>query len=44
VHKLAKEFKDGDAAVNPQNGACEYCKIKPICRIRSGGEVQADEE
>jgi ATP-dependent helicase/nuclease subunit B len=44
VQNLATEFKEGEAAVNPQNSACEYCDIKPICRIKSAGVAEEDEE
>jgi RecB family exonuclease len=43
VLRLADEFKRGDAAVAPLPCACDYCKIKPICRVSTaaledGGE------
>ena len=41
VHQLAQEFREGQAAVTPQFGACSYCRIKPICRI---GAAAADTE
>jgi ATP-dependent helicase/nuclease subunit B len=44
VHQLAQEFMQGVAAVSPQNGACEYCRIKPICRIRDAALGQDDDE
>ena len=44
VHHLATEFKNGEAAVNPQNSACDYCEIKPVCRIKSAGAAEEDEE
>jgi probable DNA repair protein len=33
VTKLAQEFETGRAPVDPRPGACEFCGIKPICRI-----------
>ena len=33
LQKLAMEFMAGDAAVNPQPGACDYCELASVCRI-----------
>ncbi len=40
VYRLAKQFKDGFAPVDPAKGACDYCSQKPFCRINEmrGGE------
>jgi ATP-dependent helicase/nuclease subunit B len=45
VTRLAKEFESGRAPVSPSRGACEYCGIKPICRIEeSRGGAGEDSE
>jgi ATP-dependent helicase/nuclease subunit B len=33
VLQLAHEFESGAAQVNPREKACQYCSIKPVCRI-----------
>ncbi len=33
LQRLVREFLDGDAAVQPQPGACEYCHLPMLCRI-----------
>ena len=33
LQQLAIEFMTGDAAVNPQPGACDYCDLASLCRI-----------
>jgi ATP-dependent helicase/nuclease subunit B len=33
VLQLAQEFESGAAEVNPREKACQYCSIKPVCRI-----------
>ena len=33
VTSLAEEYESGYAAVAPLKGACDYCDIKPVCRI-----------
>ncbi len=33
VTKLASEYQHGYAAVAPLKGACDFCDMKPICRI-----------
>jgi len=30
---LAREFMSGEATVNPQPGACDYCDLASLCRI-----------
>ncbi|MDQ2776973.1 MAG: PD-(D/E)XK nuclease family protein [Acidobacteriota bacterium] len=44
VERLARDFLRGDALVDPVKGACEYCDIKPLCRIseKTGQEREAD--
>lgn len=47
VERLAREFIEGRAAVNPAKGACEYCRTTPLCRVQeainSGGAWGEDE-
>jgi hypothetical protein len=31
---LAEEFKQGYAAITPKEGACQYCHLPSLCRIR----------
>ena len=33
IHELASDFVAGKAVVNPIDGACEYCALKPLCRV-----------
>lgn len=44
VYRLATEFLQGKAYVDPTKKACEYCRIKPICRIASVAGVEEVEE
>ena len=37
---LAKEIRNGHAAVLPAKGACDYCKLKPLCRITDLAEEE----
>jgi ATP-dependent helicase/nuclease subunit B len=41
VTRLAQEFESGAAPVHPAKGACDYCGIKPICRIQENGRDDA---
>ena len=43
VHRLAAEFKSGAAAVNPQPGACAYCRVKPLCRVGTSASDEGEE-
>jgi hypothetical protein len=44
IERLAAGFVAGDAAVDPQQGACKYCPSKSVCRIaeRAMDEPDAD--
>jgi ATP-dependent helicase/nuclease subunit B len=44
VEKLALGFRDGLAAVDPIKGACNYCDVKPLCRIQESRGVQEEDE
>ncbi|MFI4869414.1 MAG: PD-(D/E)XK nuclease family protein [Steroidobacterales bacterium] len=33
LQRLVREFLDGEAAVQPQRGACEYCHLQMLCRV-----------
>jgi probable DNA repair protein len=47
VERLAASFVGGEAAVDPLPGACDYCDVKPLCRIsevrRSSNGDQVDD-
>jgi ATP-dependent helicase/nuclease subunit B len=34
LEKLAGNFRGGHAEVDPKRGACDYCGLKALCRIR----------
>jgi len=34
LEKLADNFRGGHAQVDPKRGACDYCGLKALCRIR----------
>ncbi len=44
VQRLAAEFVHGYAAVDPIKGACEYCRIKPFCRVHEAVVQECDPE
>jgi probable DNA repair protein len=44
VEKLGREFIRGYAAVDPQPKACEWCAIKPLCRVREVRQFEMTEE
>ena len=47
LQQLAGEFMAGEAAVNPQPGACDYCDLASLCRINemsAGADPAAFEE
>ena len=47
LQALAKRFQDGDARVDPLKKACEYCDVKPLCRIHERGpkdEPEGDDD
>ncbi len=44
VHKLAGEFVSGVAEVRPSNSPCEFCGMKPFCRVNEKGVAAEEEE
>jgi hypothetical protein len=44
VEKLALGFLHGEAAVDPIKGACEYCGVKPLCRVNEMRGAQEEDE
>ncbi len=44
VEKLALEFVSGTADVHPTGGPCEFCGMKPFCRVNEKGAAQEEEE
>ena len=44
VAGLAKEFVEGVAEVRPTGAPCEYCGLKPFCRVNEQGTAQEEEE
>ena len=47
LQQLAGEFMAGEAAVNPQPGACDYCDLASLCRIKevsTGADLAASEK
>jgi RecB family exonuclease len=44
VAALAGQFRSGWAAVDPRNGACEFCRLKPLCRVNENALAELDPE
>jgi len=44
VKKLALEFVDGVAEVRPTGSPCEFCGMKPFCRVNEKGGTSEEEE
>ncbi len=44
VARIASEFVEGYAAVDPVHHACEYCAIKPLCRISESASTTEEQE
>jgi hypothetical protein len=43
IEKLASDFLEGRASVDPKPGACDYCQVVCVCRIADRGlEVAAE--
>jgi RecB family exonuclease len=34
LERLAADYRDGRAVVDPKQGACDYCGLRAVCRIR----------
>ena len=44
IEKLADEFVRGVAEVRPTGAPCEYCGMKPFCRVNERGASEDEEE
>jgi len=44
VERIATEFVAGHAAVDPLRGACQYCGIKPLCRVNESCAGEQEQE
>jgi ATP-dependent helicase/nuclease subunit B len=44
VERIANEFVSGYAAVDPLKGACQYCQIKPFCRVNESAGDDEEQE
>jgi len=43
LDKVAKEVRDGLAVVQPMKNACNYCDLKPLCRINVNADELSDD-
>ena len=44
IYKLADEFVRGVSEVRPEGAPCEFCGMKPFCRVNEKGVAPEDEE
>lgn len=44
LEKLAREFLEGHAAVDPQKDACTFCGVKLLCRVAEAGKAGEDDD
>jgi ATP-dependent helicase/nuclease subunit B len=44
VYRLADQFVNGYAVVNPLADVCGYCASKPLCRVNEAGGQREEEE
>jgi ATP-dependent helicase/DNAse subunit B len=44
LQRIAQEFMEGHMAVRPAKGACEYCKVMPLCRVRESQGAAGDSD
>lgn len=42
VERIAGDFVEGHAAVDPIRGACDYCNVKPFCRVNEQCRPEAE--
>ena len=43
VERITRSFVEGFAAVAPIKGACDYCSIKPLCRINESKQREQED-
>jgi ATP-dependent helicase/nuclease subunit B len=44
VERITRGFVEGFAAVTPLKGACDYCGIKPLCRIKESKQREQEDQ
>ncbi|MBV9295863.1 MAG: PD-(D/E)XK nuclease family protein [Acidobacteriaceae bacterium] len=44
IERLARQFVDGYAAVDPVHNACQYCSVKPLCRVNEISRTEQEDE
>ncbi len=44
IERIARGFVEGYAAVDPLDGACNYCAVKPFCRVRELEQREQEDE
>lgn len=44
VEQIAREFVEGNAAVDPLRGACEYCRLASLCRVNEQARAAEESE
>ena len=42
IERLAAGFVAGNAAVDPKQGACDYCHVRGVCRIGERADTEAE--
>ena len=42
IERLAAGFLAGNAAVDPKQGACDYCHVRSVCRIGERADTETD--
>jgi ATP-dependent helicase/nuclease subunit B len=42
IERLAAGFVAGHAAVDPKQGACDYCHVRTVCRIGERADTEAE--
>jgi|GEM_PF-1923503 len=44
VRRIANEFIEGYAAIDPVHNACEYCGLQPLCRVNERVRTEQEDE
>jgi hypothetical protein len=44
IERIARGFVEGVADVDPIKGACDYCSMKPLCRVYESNQREGEEQ